>query len=115
MALSYHEAKTALQLFKKSELRMGQLYALECIAEGITIDVPKFPETIYNRMDKYKKDAAYFLSTEKYRRLTKEDAKAQYVSFVKMMLERKHNEIHFANKILTDKTISSWPSICQIN
>lgn len=108
---SYYEAKAALKLFKESELPMSQLHALDCIINDKKIKLYSFPKSLVKRNKNYEKYAARFLSTEKYSRLTKEEAMKEYASFVKMYLQFRYNAIFFANKILTDPTISDTPHL----
>ena len=107
----YMEAKAALKLVNESELPKGQLYALECIAEDKKIEIHSFPQSMIKKNTDIEKHAAYHLSKPVYMNLSKEDAKKEYVSFAKMLLYHKQNNIFFANKILNDKTISSSPNV----
>ena len=69
----YYRAKITLHLFDKSELPMGQLYALECIAEQKEIKIYTFPKSILKKNADYEKFALYHLSTEQYKKLTKDE------------------------------------------
>lgn len=111
---NYYEAKSALSLFKEEDLPMGQIYALQCIAEKKEIKINKFPENIYKRNKDYEKHAAYWLTTEQYKGLRSDDAKKEYISFVKLVLNRKYSEVTFAWKILTDDSISPTSFITRI-
>jgi hypothetical protein len=110
VARLYHEAKVAVKLLDGWKHPTGQLYALECIAEGKEIKTYTFPSL--HRNTDYEKAALYNLSTVGYKSLTKEDAMREYVSFVKMLLQNhKYSEVVFANKILIDQSISSLPKV----
>ena len=111
MASYYNKAKTALKLFNESDLPMGQLYALECIADDKKIIIHSFPSSLINKNSVTEKRAAYHLSTPKYNNLTMEEAKEEYVSFVKMLLMDIHRELVFANQILNDNTIPCTPKV----
>jgi acyl-CoA-binding protein len=88
----YQEAKVALKLLDELKLPRGQLYALECIAEGKEIKIHTPPSTHQNA--DYEKHALHKLSTAGYKSLTKEDAMREYISFVKMLLQNNnYNEV----------------------
>jgi hypothetical protein len=115
MASLYYEAKTAIGLLDESKLPRGQLYALECVAEGKEIKTYSFP-SLHRNAD-YEKHALYYLSTPLYKKLTKEDAMREYVSFVKLLLEghKKYSQIMCASKILMDQSISSFPKVTEMS
>ena len=106
----YQEAKSALKLLNPSTNELGLLYALECIIEGRTIKLRRFPlsrfkNTLVERI------AYGHLQTPKYTLLIKEQAVDDYIQYVKALLANKHMHIRHANNILNDSTIGMKPIV----